>query len=104
MTEKIQVEKYIEDSKMNSASVEQAGADAQPWEKTCPACKAKKVRRSQMRGLLERGLLKPLGVKAYRCECCDHRFYRFGSRSQHKAQRVTSSNGAASLKQSSRKM
>jgi hypothetical protein len=52
-----------------------------------------------MRGLLERGLLKPLGVKAYRCETCDHRFYRLGSRTQEKAQPMARLNsGAASLK------
>jgi hypothetical protein len=68
-------------------------------ERKCPECKSKMVRRSHMRGLLERGLLKPLGVKAFRCEKCDARFYRFGSSlSQKKAQPPSSDGGAATLK------
>jgi hypothetical protein len=41
----------------------------------CPKCGCEEVRRSQMRGLVERGVLKMVGVKAYRCERCDWRFY-----------------------------
>jgi ribosomal protein L37AE/L43A len=32
--------------------------------RSCPKCGSRGVRRSQMRGLWERGLLKTLGVKA----------------------------------------
>jgi len=47
--------------------------------KACPACKTGVLRRSQMRGLVERGLLRPIGLRAYRCDECDGRFYRFGT-------------------------
>ena len=43
----------------------------------CPECGSRKVRRSQMRGLWERGVLRAVGVKAYRCEGCDKRYYEF---------------------------
>jgi hypothetical protein len=100
MAEKTEVEKKVEEVGTNAAGTEGARAPGTgPGERQCPACKSAKVRRSQMRGLLERGLLKRLGVKAYRCAQCDARFYRFGLRSQEKAQSVTHSNsGQASLK------
>ena len=41
----------------------------------CPMCGSGDVRRSHMKGLWERGLLKAVGVKAYRCESCDARYY-----------------------------
>jgi rubredoxin len=41
----------------------------------CPSCGSGEVRRSQMKGILERGLLKAVGVHAYRCERCDLRYY-----------------------------
>jgi len=43
----------------------------------CPKCGSAEVRRSHMRGLVERGVLKLVGVKAYRCESCDWRYYAF---------------------------
>jgi len=43
----------------------------------CPECRSQKVRRSQMRGFWERGVLKMIGVRAYRCEGCDKRYYKF---------------------------
>ena len=50
-------------------------------ERKCPECGSRTVRRSQMRGLWERGVLRAVGVKAYRCEGCDKRYYEFkGSR------------------------
>jgi hypothetical protein len=30
-----------------------------------------------MRGFVERGVLKLIGVRAYRCESCDRRYYEF---------------------------
>ena len=45
----------------------------------CPTCQSGKVHRSQMRGLLERGVLRNLGMRAFRCEECDARFFRFGA-------------------------
>jgi ribosomal protein L37AE/L43A len=44
----------------------------------CPKCGSGEVRRSHMRGVLGRGLLKMMGVKAYRCESCDLRYYGSG--------------------------
>jgi hypothetical protein len=41
----------------------------------CPDCGSEALRRSQMRGLLERGLLRVIGVRAFRCESCDKRHY-----------------------------
>ena len=46
-------------------------------ERKCPECGSGDVRRSQMRGLWERGVLKMVGMKAYRCERCDRRYYEF---------------------------
>jgi hypothetical protein len=84
----------VEEVGMNAARTQRAGAGGKRLgERRCPACNSTRVRRSQMRGLLERGLLKPLGVKAYRCEDCDARFYRFGSRSQVHGRSMAGSNG-----------
>jgi hypothetical protein len=47
--------------------------------KECPACRSKMLHRSQMRGLVERAILRPLGLRAYRCGKCDERFFRFGA-------------------------
>ena len=44
----------------------------------CPSCGSGEVRRSQMKGIWERGLLKAVGVNAYRCERCDLRYYGRG--------------------------
>jgi len=43
----------------------------------CPGCRSKHVRRSQMRGFWEHGVLRAVGVRAYRCESCDKRYYGF---------------------------
>jgi hypothetical protein len=100
MAEKTEVENKVEEMEKRAAGPRREHASGtRQGARQCPDCKSEKVRRSQMRGLLERGLLKPLGMKAYRCERCDARFYRFGSRSQEKAPPGTSSNGGeASLK------
>jgi hypothetical protein len=99
MVEKTEVENKFVEVGTNAAGTQRARAEGKrPGGRLCPSCKSAKVRRSQMRGLIEQWLLKPLGTKAYRCEECDHRFYRFGSRSQEKAQPVISSNDAARLK------
>ncbi len=44
----------------------------------CPSCGGGEVRRSQMRGLLERGILRFFGIHAYRCQDCDRRYYAMG--------------------------
>ncbi len=46
-------------------------------ERKCPECGSGNMRRSQMRGFWERGVLRTIGVRAYRCEKCDHRSYEF---------------------------
>jgi hypothetical protein len=43
----------------------------------CPECGSSTVRRSLMRGFLERGVLRPVGLRAFRCESCDARHYGF---------------------------
>jgi len=48
--------------------------EAKAQERRCPECGSSNVRRSQMRGLWERGVLKPLGVRAFRCAACDQRY------------------------------
>lgn len=42
----------------------------------CPKCGSDEVRRSQMQGLMER-VLRLIGFRAYRCERCDDRYYKF---------------------------
>jgi hypothetical protein len=44
----------------------------------CPRCRAAQLHRSQMRGVIERNILRPVGIRAYRCAVCDQRFLRFG--------------------------
>ena len=44
----------------------------------CPRCRAGQLHRSQMRGMVERSILRPVGIRAYRCAVCDERFLRFG--------------------------
>jgi ribosomal protein L37AE/L43A len=44
----------------------------------CPTCRANTVRRSHMSGFLERGILRSIGIRAFRCEVCDARFYGHG--------------------------
>ena len=43
----------------------------------CPRCRNAELHRSQMRGLIERGILRAVGFRAYRCGSCDERFIRF---------------------------
>ena len=47
----------------------------------CPRCGSTNVRRSRRRGLLERVLLRLLGLRPYRCEDCDERFLHGYSKS-----------------------
>jgi hypothetical protein len=44
----------------------------------CPRCRTAELHRSQMHGLIERNILRPVGIRAYRCAGCDERFLRFG--------------------------
>ena len=43
----------------------------------CPECGSDEVRRSHMRGVFERGILRLIGVRAFRCDSCDHRHFAF---------------------------
>ena len=52
-------------------------AEAQVKRRKCPECGSERVRRSQMRGFLERVVLRTVGLRAYRCESCDKRHYAF---------------------------
>ena len=45
----------------------------------CPVCGSTIVRRSQMIGFFERSMLRIIGLRAFRCEDCDHRFFSFKS-------------------------
>jgi len=60
----------------------------------CPRCKAAELHRSQMRGLVERTLLRPLGIRAYRCASCDQRFLGIGGSKE----KMVRSDQAASVK------
>jgi C4-type Zn-finger protein len=49
--------------------------ESQVEERKCPECGSGNMRRSQMRGFWERGVLRTIGVRAYRCERCFYRYY-----------------------------
>jgi rubredoxin len=51
--------------------------DCEVEERKCPECGCGDKRRSHMRGLWERGVLRTIGVRAYRCDACQHRYYEF---------------------------
>jgi hypothetical protein len=42
----------------------------------CPYCGGSEVFRSHRRGAMERYILRPIGVRPFRCVNCDARFYR----------------------------
>ena len=54
------------------------GIEKTPGPRLCPRCQTADLHRSQMRGLIERGILRAIGFRAYRCDSCDHRFYSLG--------------------------
>jgi len=43
----------------------------------CPYCRSEALRRSLMRGIIERWVLRMIGIRAFRCEDCDQRHYGF---------------------------
>ena len=47
-------------------------------ERHCPRCGSHSVRRSRRRGAMERMVCALLGVSPFRCDECDHRYFRFG--------------------------
>ena len=48
--------------------------------RVCPKCGSSYIRRSHKRGLLEK-ILATTGVRPYRCDACDKRF--FGRTKEH---------------------
>lgn len=46
----------------------------------CPRCSSRKIRRSKRKGFWERLILDPAGIRPYRCEECDERFFRYRGR------------------------
>jgi hypothetical protein len=43
----------------------------------CPQCRSKRTRRSKRKGFVERGPLTLLCLRPFRCEDCQHRFFRW---------------------------
>jgi len=68
--------------------------ESKSGKRICPRCSAAQVHRSQMRGVVERSILRPVGIRAYRCAACDQRFLRFGGGGEKPA----GANGAARVK------
>ena len=60
----------------------------------CPRCRTAELRRSQMHGMIERSILRPVGIRAYRCASCDERFLRFGG-AEKPVRAEVPSNGSA---------
>jgi YgiT-type zinc finger domain-containing protein len=56
----------------------------------CPRCNSSKIHRSRRKGLVDRSLLRVLGVHAYRCKECDERYYSLGHRREPLHQPQTS--------------
>ena len=50
----------------------------------CPNCGSSDVHRSQMRGFVERHVLRAIGIHACRCERCDRRYYGFHGVEAHR--------------------
>jgi transposase-like protein len=42
----------------------------------CPRCHSKRIHRSRRKGIFERKVLAMMSVRPYRCDLCDHRFFR----------------------------
>jgi len=55
---------------------------------SCPLCHGKRVRQSKRRGIIEQVILAMILVKPYRCEKCDHRFFRWSLSENHNASRA----------------
>jgi DNA-directed RNA polymerase subunit RPC12/RpoP len=43
----------------------------------CPKCHSERLGRSRRRGLIERQLLTAIALRPFRCESCNHRFFRW---------------------------
>jgi transposase-like protein len=68
--------------------------ESKSGKRICPRCRATQLHRSQMRGVVERSILRPVGIRAYRCAACDRRFLRFGG----SGDKPVNSDEAASVK------
>jgi hypothetical protein len=47
-----------------------------PMSISCPSCSSHRIHRSRRKGFLESGPLTLMFVRPFRCEQCDHRFFR----------------------------
>jgi DNA-directed RNA polymerase subunit RPC12/RpoP len=47
-----------------------------PMSISCPSCSSQRIHRSRRKGFLESGPLTLMFVRPFRCEQCDHRFFR----------------------------
>ena len=55
---------------------------------SCPLCQSKRIHKSRRQGILERTILALIFVRAFRCERCDFRFYRWSSNSNSGSSRA----------------
>jgi predicted Zn-ribbon and HTH transcriptional regulator len=59
---------------------------------SCPLCHSKRIHRSKRKGIMEQVILAMIFIKPFRCERCDHRFFRQSINTNHNASRqVTTS-------------
>jgi predicted Zn-ribbon and HTH transcriptional regulator len=54
---------------------------------SCPLCRSKRIHRSRRKGNVEEVILAMILVKPFRCESCDHRFFRWSISASHNASR-----------------
>jgi len=43
----------------------------------CPRCNSKRIRKSRRKGVEEKIFFAMIFVRPFRCESCDHRFFRW---------------------------
>jgi len=44
---------------------------------SCPKCRSERMHKSRRFGIIERKILAVILVRPFRCESCDHRFFRW---------------------------
>jgi len=54
---------------------------------SCPLCHSKRIHHSQRQGILEQVILAMILIRPYRCEKCDHRFFRRSINTNHNSSR-----------------
>ena len=57
-------------------------------QQACPYCGSAEVFRSHRRGAMEKFLLRPIGVRPFRCVNCDARFYRLSRSERPESQHI----------------